>query len=573
MANATTVTAPSIVPFGEEHLDGAAALLAERHRAQRLVEPGLDPRYEDPGAARREIEELLPRRRRLGCRRRARRRGGRASCSGGRARRPGARTSGSTRPGMPPSAGARPRPLRRRRGPLGRRRPHLALRDGPGHRPRPRRRMVPARVRPPARPRDPGDSAGRSARRGAARARAAPRARATTSTRSRDSISCCPSTRRSLPSSRACRCPTSRMTRAEYEEDFDDPRFTTFVVERDGEVIALRDRVPDRGLVDAQEPRAPAGRRLPRLRGGVPRAPRLRRGTPAGRGGHRLGAGDGPPVGRHRLAHDQPPRVAGLAAARVPPDLLPAVPRDPLAPPQARRTKIRTVWPCGANTPSPSSIPVVTSSSTSLPTSVDRSTTCVDASANVPSRENAASIRRPHGRGRRHDVDLEHGVGDVGPRQLPSALRAQPPHVREEMRLGVLRHPVGLEHRGTETIEVGDGGRRRGNAPAALVVVPASPHTGSVRRATSTYDARRCPASRSTPARASRSSRSPTTRSCSSRRRLSTRSPTSRQPSSRPFATRSRVSRSGPWLRRRPRDRRRAAARAAASDRAGRSAP
>ena len=58
MANATTVTAPSIVPFGEEHLGGAAALLAERHRAQRLVEPGLDLRYEDPGAARGEIEEL-----------------------------------------------------------------------------------------------------------------------------------------------------------------------------------------------------------------------------------------------------------------------------------------------------------------------------------------------------------------------------------------------------------------------------------------------------------------------------------------------------------------------------------
>ena len=34
-------------------------------------------------------------------------------------------------------------------------------------------------------------------------------------------------------------------------------------------------------------------------------------------------------MGRHRLAHDQPPRVADLAATRVPPDLLPPVPRDP----------------------------------------------------------------------------------------------------------------------------------------------------------------------------------------------------------------------------------------------------
>jgi GNAT superfamily N-acetyltransferase len=31
--------------------------------------------------------------------------------------------------------------------------------------------------------------------------------------------------------------PSLEETRAEYEEDFDDPRFTTFVVERDGEVI------------------------------------------------------------------------------------------------------------------------------------------------------------------------------------------------------------------------------------------------------------------------------------------------------------------------------------------------
>jgi GNAT superfamily N-acetyltransferase len=59
MASGTATTVPSIVPFEEEHLDGAAALLADRHRAQRLAEPGLDPRYEEPGEARREIEELF----------------------------------------------------------------------------------------------------------------------------------------------------------------------------------------------------------------------------------------------------------------------------------------------------------------------------------------------------------------------------------------------------------------------------------------------------------------------------------------------------------------------------------
>ncbi|MCZ7588100.1 MAG: GNAT family N-acetyltransferase [Gaiella sp.] len=52
-------TRPEIVPFDEMHLAGAARLLAERHRAHRLVEPGLDPRYEAAEAARAEIEALF----------------------------------------------------------------------------------------------------------------------------------------------------------------------------------------------------------------------------------------------------------------------------------------------------------------------------------------------------------------------------------------------------------------------------------------------------------------------------------------------------------------------------------
>ena len=59
MSTTSTLRAPDIVPFSEEHLDGAAVLLAERHRAQRLVEAGLDPRFEDPEVARSEIEELV----------------------------------------------------------------------------------------------------------------------------------------------------------------------------------------------------------------------------------------------------------------------------------------------------------------------------------------------------------------------------------------------------------------------------------------------------------------------------------------------------------------------------------
>jgi GNAT superfamily N-acetyltransferase len=58
MTTTSTSVGPTIVPFSEEHLEGAAALLAERHRAQRLVEPGLDPRYEEPSAARAEIDAL-----------------------------------------------------------------------------------------------------------------------------------------------------------------------------------------------------------------------------------------------------------------------------------------------------------------------------------------------------------------------------------------------------------------------------------------------------------------------------------------------------------------------------------
>jgi len=41
-----------------EHLDAAAALLAERHRGHRLAEPLLPARFEDPDAARGEIEAL-----------------------------------------------------------------------------------------------------------------------------------------------------------------------------------------------------------------------------------------------------------------------------------------------------------------------------------------------------------------------------------------------------------------------------------------------------------------------------------------------------------------------------------
>lgn len=45
-------------PFGPDFLDEAASLLAQRHTAQRTVEPGLPVAYEQPGVARAAIEEL-----------------------------------------------------------------------------------------------------------------------------------------------------------------------------------------------------------------------------------------------------------------------------------------------------------------------------------------------------------------------------------------------------------------------------------------------------------------------------------------------------------------------------------
>jgi GNAT superfamily N-acetyltransferase len=43
-------------PFADEHLDAAAERLAERHRRHRACEPALPARFEDPAAAREEID-------------------------------------------------------------------------------------------------------------------------------------------------------------------------------------------------------------------------------------------------------------------------------------------------------------------------------------------------------------------------------------------------------------------------------------------------------------------------------------------------------------------------------------
>jgi ribosomal protein S18 acetylase RimI-like enzyme len=45
-----------LLSFGDEHLDAAGELLAARHRRHRAAEPLLPPRFEDPAAARAEVE-------------------------------------------------------------------------------------------------------------------------------------------------------------------------------------------------------------------------------------------------------------------------------------------------------------------------------------------------------------------------------------------------------------------------------------------------------------------------------------------------------------------------------------
>ncbi len=50
--------APDIRPFEDRDLDGAADLLARRHRSQRRFAPALDARFEEPEHARAELEAL-----------------------------------------------------------------------------------------------------------------------------------------------------------------------------------------------------------------------------------------------------------------------------------------------------------------------------------------------------------------------------------------------------------------------------------------------------------------------------------------------------------------------------------
>ena len=276
MSATSTLRAPDIVPFSEEHLDGAAVLLAERHRAHRLVEPGLDQRYEEPDLAREEVGALV----------RADGASGVAGLVDGQVAGflVGTPRDASWGPNMwVEPAGPRRRrrraragPLRSGRGTLGRRRPHPALRDAAGFRRRARRRVVPARLRPSAGLRDPGDAVrGRAPRRAAGPdrppcpPRGPGRARA-----ARRRAACAPGALAGLlaPTVADRRGRPSRVRDRLRRPEIHDLRRRAG---RRGD--RLCDRLRDRDVVRSQEPRASAGRGLPRLRLGAPGGAGLRR--------------------------------------------------------------------------------------------------------------------------------------------------------------------------------------------------------------------------------------------------------------------------------------------------------
>src|SRR6478752_4383350 len=127
--NAPRVTRLEITPFADEHLDGAAILLAERHRVHRAWSPLLDASYEQRAAAREAIEREW---RQKGA-------SGAAALQDGTlagyliaAPQPGEAWGANVLVGSAGAAAGDPRPVRRRRAAMGRRGPSPALCAHPG---------------------------------------------------------------------------------------------------------------------------------------------------------------------------------------------------------------------------------------------------------------------------------------------------------------------------------------------------------------------------------------------------------------------------------------------------------
>ena len=106
------------------------------------------------------------------------------------------------------------------------------------------------------------------------------------------------------------------------------PSFTTFIVERDGVVIGSAIACPLEVSSTHKSLALSPGAGFLGFASVLPERARLGRWTPARRGDAPLGARDGPRLGRHRLADDEPAVVPCLAEARFPADVLPPPPRD-----------------------------------------------------------------------------------------------------------------------------------------------------------------------------------------------------------------------------------------------------
>ena len=131
------------------------------------------------------------------------------------------------------------------------------------------------------------------------------------------------------------RRPRSRSTRvrAEWDEDFGDAEFGDLRRRRRRAGRRHRRSAARSSVSSAHTGLArPTGAGVPRLRGRRSRRPGAGCRPGARHERASTGRGSGLRDDRHRLAGDEPALLALLAAARLPPDLLPALPHDRLAP-------------------------------------------------------------------------------------------------------------------------------------------------------------------------------------------------------------------------------------------------
>ena len=232
-----------IQPFSDEHLEGAASLLEERHDRQRAIEP----------RPARRTSTIARRSRRSGLRRSARARwrsataSSSATCSALIApTRPGAPTCGWNTQATPCASRSWCGICTGRRRRVGRTRPQRALRARACDRPRARRRMVPPLLRRTARRGHPGDarielSAPPASRSGAQSGR--PRSRRHARPRAaRDTRIARPCFSQIAPTE------ITDEDREQFLDDIDRPEVGLFLAEIDGTVVGELLLVPRRAV-------------------------------------------------------------------------------------------------------------------------------------------------------------------------------------------------------------------------------------------------------------------------------------------------------------------------------------